>query len=76
MSHVMPAPIEVEAETSQNQLEWQEATYLLLGAVLNKLGKQGVVLKQSELSDFASKHKVTFQPLADGALKYTVSKIK
>lgn len=68
--------IKNDPEVQQAAHAWQEATYLLVGAILHKHGRRAIDLSQRELQKFAEKHQVRFSSNKDGSLRYEVVKRK
>ncbi len=73
VSTLNPSPVD-EAEAKYR--EWQEATYLLIGAMLKQFGRRVIEIKPAEIRKFAKQNNVSFQQTAEGNLRYTVEKKK
>lgn len=61
-----------DPETAQEILDWQEATYLLIGTLLVQQGKMAATITPVELEKFRSKFKLEFTTGKGGSLNYRV----
>lgn len=61
-----------DPETAQDIIDWQDATYLLLGAMMLSQGKLAARITVAQLEKFRQKYQLQFTKGKDGSLNYKV----
>jgi hypothetical protein len=56
--------------------DWQEATYLIIGAILHKHGRSAIDLSPRELQKFNETKQVRMTTIAGGGIRYEVRRKK
>lgn len=65
-----------DPEVAQEIIDWQQATYLLIGTLMMQQGKRAARITVAELEKFRAKNALQFKQTADGTLHYSVRPIK
>lgn len=61
-----------DPETAQDIIDWQDATYLLIGAMMLSQGKLAAHITVAQLEKFRQKYQLQFTKGKDGSLNYRV----
>jgi hypothetical protein len=61
-----------DPETAQDIIDWQQATYLLIGTMMVQQGKRAACISLIELERFRQNYKVEFTTGKHGSLEYRV----
>lgn len=65
-----------DTEAEDVTTQWQRATYLLVGTLLQQFGRRACEFKQKELLKFQTGYELKMIPKPDGAIRYEIVKIK